>query len=150
MNQEDRDFLRDLAERLRRIPVMYGVDEGDVDTLYSMTAEAAPEQDPVSDTRDVLSFSTTSTTGEGLHLHAEGVTLRVLPADLDRLLLLTWSILPSSGRQLLAMGLVQDLPGVVERLRNAGLEPLNDEVCLHCGGTNLDDEGYDYVVRLRR
>lgn len=32
----DVEFLRDLAERLFRIPVMYGVDQGDSDRLYQI------------------------------------------------------------------------------------------------------------------
>lgn len=34
--QTDTEFLRDLAERLRRIPVLYGVDDGDVDKLLNL------------------------------------------------------------------------------------------------------------------
>ena len=30
------DYLRDLAERLRRIPVMYGTDGGDISRLYEI------------------------------------------------------------------------------------------------------------------
>ena len=30
------DFLRDLAERIYRIPVMHGVDQGDVDRLIDL------------------------------------------------------------------------------------------------------------------
>lgn len=33
------DRMRDLAERLMRIPVMYGVDQGDVDQLIEAAAE---------------------------------------------------------------------------------------------------------------
>ena len=32
-------FLRDLAERLMRVPVQYGVDGGDIDTLNAIAAE---------------------------------------------------------------------------------------------------------------
>ena len=35
-NDTDAAFLRDLAERLYRIPVMYGVDQGDIDRLYEI------------------------------------------------------------------------------------------------------------------
>jgi hypothetical protein len=31
------DFLRDLAERLMRVPVMYGVDQGDADRLVRIS-----------------------------------------------------------------------------------------------------------------
>lgn len=34
--QEACDFLADLAERLRRIPVKYGTDEGDIDQLQDI------------------------------------------------------------------------------------------------------------------
>lgn len=30
------DYLRDLAERLMQVPVMYGVDQGDVDRLIDI------------------------------------------------------------------------------------------------------------------
>lgn len=33
------EFLRDLAERLRGVPVMYGVDDGDIDTLGSIAGD---------------------------------------------------------------------------------------------------------------
>lgn len=36
------DYLRDLAERLMRVPVMYGVDQGDVDLLYAIARASAP------------------------------------------------------------------------------------------------------------
>lgn len=32
-HRTDSEFLRDLAERLMHIPVMYGVDQGDADRL---------------------------------------------------------------------------------------------------------------------
>jgi hypothetical protein len=34
--QTDAEFLRDLAERLMAIPVLYGVDQGDVDRLIEI------------------------------------------------------------------------------------------------------------------
>jgi len=34
--QEAFDYLKDLAERLRNVPVMYGTDEGDIDQLQSI------------------------------------------------------------------------------------------------------------------
>lgn len=34
--QEAFDYLRDLAERLRMVPVVYGTDEGDIDQLQSI------------------------------------------------------------------------------------------------------------------
>lgn len=33
------DFLRDLAERLMGVPVMHGVDQGDVDRLMSLAVK---------------------------------------------------------------------------------------------------------------
>lgn len=35
-NASDADFLRDLAERLRQVPVMYGTDDGDIDQLLQI------------------------------------------------------------------------------------------------------------------
>jgi hypothetical protein len=32
----DVEYLRDLAERLRHIPVMYGTDDGDIDRLLEI------------------------------------------------------------------------------------------------------------------
>lgn len=32
----DEDFLKDLADRLMKIPVMYGTDQADVDKLYEI------------------------------------------------------------------------------------------------------------------
>lgn len=40
----DADFLRDLAERIFRIPVMYGVDQGDTDRLLRI-AGTLPAQE---------------------------------------------------------------------------------------------------------
>lgn len=47
MKGEDTDveFLRDLAERLFRVPVMYGVDQGDSDRLYQI-AKAMEANNP--------------------------------------------------------------------------------------------------------
>jgi hypothetical protein len=39
MSQEDIDYLYDLAERLMRVPALYGVDQSDVDRLISIAAE---------------------------------------------------------------------------------------------------------------
>lgn len=36
------DFLRDLAERLMHVPVMYGTDQGDVSRLYDIARELEP------------------------------------------------------------------------------------------------------------
>jgi len=33
------EFLRDLAERLMRVPIMYGTDQGDVSRLYEIAKE---------------------------------------------------------------------------------------------------------------
>jgi hypothetical protein len=33
------EYLRDLAERLMRVPVMYGTDQGDVSRLYEIAQE---------------------------------------------------------------------------------------------------------------
>ena len=41
--QEACDFLRDLAERLREIPVIYGTDEGDIDQLEEVAASIESE-----------------------------------------------------------------------------------------------------------
>jgi hypothetical protein len=35
----DSDYLRELAERLRRIPVMYGTDDGDIDRLCEIAKQ---------------------------------------------------------------------------------------------------------------
>jgi hypothetical protein len=35
----DPDFLRDLAERLMAVPVLYGVDQGDVDRLLAIARQ---------------------------------------------------------------------------------------------------------------
>ena len=35
----DNEFFRDLAERLRSIPVMYGTNDGDIDQLLAMASE---------------------------------------------------------------------------------------------------------------
>ena len=32
-------YLRDLAERLMRVPVMFGVDQGDIDQLIALAQE---------------------------------------------------------------------------------------------------------------
>jgi hypothetical protein len=38
--QTDAEFVRDLAERLRHIPVMYGTDDGDIDRLLEIANAA--------------------------------------------------------------------------------------------------------------
>lgn len=44
----DPEYLRDLAERLRHIPVMYGTDGYDIDRLYEMARaiEKPPSSGP--------------------------------------------------------------------------------------------------------
>ena len=41
----DADFLRDLAERLMVVPVMYGVDQSDVDRLIEIANQLTQESD---------------------------------------------------------------------------------------------------------
>lgn len=43
------DFLRNLAERLLRVPVMYGTDQGDVDRLNRIAAELERAEDKAPD-----------------------------------------------------------------------------------------------------
>jgi len=40
----DPDFLRDLAERLMAVPVLYGVDQGDVDRLLAIARQLEAAQ----------------------------------------------------------------------------------------------------------
>ena len=43
-NMSDADYLRHLAECVRQIPIMYGVDDYDIDRLYEIAATASTEK----------------------------------------------------------------------------------------------------------
>ena len=45
----DAEYLRDLAERLMRVPVMYGTDQGDVDRLREIATTLVALCDPLPD-----------------------------------------------------------------------------------------------------
>ncbi len=43
------EYLRDLAERLMRVPVMYGTDQSDVSRLYEIARELEWQENNLSD-----------------------------------------------------------------------------------------------------
>lgn len=60
------DFLRDLADRLMGVPVMYGVDQGDVDRLRALAVKVG-DVEAAGDFYEKVKASPDETAAQGDH-----------------------------------------------------------------------------------